>query len=97
MKKTHSPEALITRAGVVLSFQDYEKPSPPQKPLPADPLGRGSRLPAPIPTAPRPPPSIPLPSRSARDPQSSSGSGKMMRITCCYGAGNKLETVLLLD
>lgn len=25
-------------------FQDFEKPSPPQKPLPADPLGRSSRL-----------------------------------------------------
>lgn len=24
--------------------QDFDKPSPPQKPLPADPLGRGSRL-----------------------------------------------------
>ncbi|XP_039857341.1 disintegrin and metalloproteinase domain-containing protein 12 isoform X2 [Simochromis diagramma] len=62
--------------------QDFEKPSPPQKPLPADPLGRSSRLgnsvatagghipgkaalPIPIPTVPRPPPSIPLPSRPA--------------------------------
>ncbi|XP_062257686.1 disintegrin and metalloproteinase domain-containing protein 12 [Platichthys flesus] len=57
--------------------QDYEKPRPPQKPLPADPLGRSSRLghsggvhiprtgprPIPIPTVPRPPPTIPLPSR----------------------------------
>ncbi|XP_074502231.1 disintegrin and metalloproteinase domain-containing protein 12 isoform X3 [Sebastes fasciatus] len=60
--------------------QDFEKPRPPQKPLPADPLGRSSRLghsftaagvrilgtgplPIPIPTVPRPPPSIPLPSR----------------------------------
>ncbi|XP_029926951.1 disintegrin and metalloproteinase domain-containing protein 12 [Myripristis murdjan] len=60
--------------------QDLDKPSPPQKPLPADPLGRSSRLghspaavrvhipgtgplPIPIPTVPRPPPSIPLPSR----------------------------------
>ncbi|XP_069548923.1 disintegrin and metalloproteinase domain-containing protein 12 isoform X2 [Brachyistius frenatus] len=56
--------------------QDFEKPSPPQKPLPADPLGRSSRpgrgaarvpgagpLPIPTPTAPRPLPSIPLPSR----------------------------------
>ncbi|KAI9535515.1 Disintegrin and metalloproteinase domain-containing protein 12 [Dissostichus eleginoides] len=59
--------------------QDYMKPSPPQKPLPADPLGRSSRLgqgatsgvhfpanrplPIPIPTVPRPPPNIPLPSR----------------------------------
>ncbi|XP_067374057.1 disintegrin and metalloproteinase domain-containing protein 12 isoform X2 [Channa argus] len=60
--------------------QDFERPSPPQKPLPADPLGRSSRLghsptaaglhisragplPIPIPTVPRPPPSIPLPSR----------------------------------
>lgn len=25
-------------------LQDFEKPSPPQKPLPADPLGRSSRL-----------------------------------------------------
>ncbi|XP_054654875.1 disintegrin and metalloproteinase domain-containing protein 12 isoform X2 [Dunckerocampus dactyliophorus] len=62
--------------------QDVDKPSPPQKPLPADPLGRSSRLghgspmagvhvpvkgllPIPIPTVPRPPPSIPLPSRPA--------------------------------
>ncbi|XP_018552431.1 disintegrin and metalloproteinase domain-containing protein 12 isoform X2 [Lates calcarifer] len=62
--------------------QDFEKPSPPQKPLPADPLGRSSRLghsakaagvhipgtgplPIPIPTVPRPPPTIPLPSRPA--------------------------------
>ncbi|KAM7408559.1 hypothetical protein PAMA_002331 [Pampus argenteus] len=59
--------------------QDFEKPSPPQKPLPADPLGRSSQLghsatagihspvnrplPIPIPTVPRPPPTIPLPSR----------------------------------
>ncbi|XP_068576844.1 disintegrin and metalloproteinase domain-containing protein 12 isoform X1 [Cebidichthys violaceus] len=57
--------------------QDFEKPSPPQKPLPADPLGRSSRLgrsvrvhvpgtgplPIPTPTVPRPPPTIPLPSR----------------------------------
>ncbi|XP_029376715.1 disintegrin and metalloproteinase domain-containing protein 12 isoform X2 [Echeneis naucrates] len=58
--------------------QDFEKPSPPQKPLPADPLGRTSQqssttagvhmsgtgpLPIPIPTVPRPPPTIPLPSR----------------------------------
>ncbi|XP_069395074.1 disintegrin and metalloproteinase domain-containing protein 12 isoform X2 [Paralichthys olivaceus] len=61
--------------------QDFEKPSPPQKPLPADPLGRSARLghsataaagghnqgtgprPIPIPTVPRPPPTIPLPSR----------------------------------
>ncbi|XP_075997905.1 disintegrin and metalloproteinase domain-containing protein 12 isoform X2 [Genypterus blacodes] len=60
--------------------QDYEKPSPPQKPLPADPLGRSARpgqnpssagvhipgtgpLPVLTPTAPRPPPTIPLPSR----------------------------------
>ncbi|XP_035028203.2 disintegrin and metalloproteinase domain-containing protein 12 isoform X2 [Hippoglossus stenolepis] len=57
--------------------QDFEKPRPPQKPLPADPLGRSSRLghsggvhipstgprPIPIPTVPRPPPTIPLPSR----------------------------------
>ncbi|XP_028278923.1 disintegrin and metalloproteinase domain-containing protein 12-like isoform X2 [Parambassis ranga] len=59
--------------------QDFEKPSPPQKPLPADPRGRTARLghstpaggvhipgagglPIPIPTVPRPPPSIPLPS-----------------------------------
>ncbi|XP_030235023.1 disintegrin and metalloproteinase domain-containing protein 12 isoform X2 [Gadus morhua] len=52
--------------------QDPEKPRPPQKPLPADPLGRRCRpsfhahggvpLPIPIPTVPRPPPSIPLPS-----------------------------------
>ncbi|XP_019124860.2 disintegrin and metalloproteinase domain-containing protein 12 isoform X1 [Larimichthys crocea] len=58
--------------------QDFEKPSAPQKPLPADPLGRSSRLGhtaagvhipgtgplhVPIPTVPRPPPTIPLPSR----------------------------------
>lgn len=59
--------------------QDFEKPSPPQKPLPADPLGRSSRLgrgttagthipgngplPIPIPTVPRPAPTLPLPSR----------------------------------
>lgn len=64
----------------MLLLQDFEKPSPPQKPLPANPLGRSSRLghcataagahipgsgplPVPIPTVPRPPPSIPLPSR----------------------------------
>ncbi|XP_068183734.1 disintegrin and metalloproteinase domain-containing protein 12 isoform X2 [Antennarius striatus] len=62
--------------------QDFEKPSPPQKPLPADPLVRSSHLshsttaagahnqataplPIPIPTVPRPPPTIPLPSRPA--------------------------------
>ncbi|KAM9726799.1 disintegrin and metalloproteinase domain-containing protein 12 isoform 2-T2 [Menidia menidia] len=62
------------------AYQDFETPSPPQKPLPADPLGRSSRLghmaaaggghipgagalPVPIPTVPRPPPSIPLPNR----------------------------------
>lgn len=58
--------------------QDYERPSPPQKPLPADPLGRSSclgrsttavhvpgsgPLPIPIPTVPRPAPTMPLPSR----------------------------------
>ncbi|XP_048047749.1 disintegrin and metalloproteinase domain-containing protein 12 isoform X1 [Megalobrama amblycephala] len=60
--------------------QDHDKPSPPQKPLPADPLIRGHgvgrsmsavgvRIPGPrplaipIPTVPRPPPSIPLPNR----------------------------------
>ncbi|XP_056147608.1 disintegrin and metalloproteinase domain-containing protein 12 [Lampris incognitus] len=60
--------------------QDFEKPSPPQKPLPADPLGRSARLARgtvamgvqipgtgplaiPIPTVPRPPPTISLPSR----------------------------------
>ncbi|XP_072293187.1 disintegrin and metalloproteinase domain-containing protein 12 isoform X2 [Eucyclogobius newberryi] len=60
--------------------QEFEKPSPPQKPLPADPVLRlprcfnslsegGSRVhgtaprPIPIPTVPRPPPCIPLPSR----------------------------------
>ncbi|XP_068070709.2 disintegrin and metalloproteinase domain-containing protein 12 isoform X6 [Danio rerio] len=53
--------------------QDHDMPSPPQKPLPADPLirshgmGRNVRIPAPlaipIPTVPRPPPSIPLPNR----------------------------------
>ncbi|XP_011601535.2 disintegrin and metalloproteinase domain-containing protein 12 isoform X1 [Takifugu rubripes] len=59
--------------------QDFEKPSPPQKPLPADPLGRSARLgrgttagthvpgngplPIPIPTVPRPAPTMPLPSR----------------------------------
>lgn len=65
----------------VFSSQDLEKPSPPQKPLPADPVGRRTRfghnftamgvhmpgagpLPIPIPTVPRPPPSIPLPCRS---------------------------------
>ncbi|XP_067225726.1 disintegrin and metalloproteinase domain-containing protein 12 isoform X1 [Chanodichthys erythropterus] len=52
----------------------FEKPSPPQKPLPADPLGRNVRvmrnpsavrLPAPIPTpaAPRPAPPHPQPCR----------------------------------
>ncbi|KAM8859240.1 disintegrin and metalloproteinase domain-containing protein 12 isoform 1-T1 [Spinachia spinachia] len=54
--------------------QDFEKPRPPQKPLPADPLGRSSRrvhvpgtgpLPVPTPTVPRPPPTIPLPNRPA--------------------------------
>lgn len=60
--------------------QDFERPSPPQKPLPADPLGRTSclgrsitagvhvpgsgPLPVPIPTVPRPAPTMPLPSRS---------------------------------
>ncbi|KAI4882539.1 hypothetical protein NFI96_010411 [Prochilodus magdalenae] len=58
--------------------QDHEKPSPPQKPLPADPPSRGSRLarstsavgvqgpvplPIPIPTVPLPSPAIPQPSR----------------------------------
>nr|XP_017207314.1 disintegrin and metalloproteinase domain-containing protein 12 isoform X2 [Danio rerio] len=53
--------------------QDHDMPSPPQKPLPAHPLirshgmGRNVRIPAPlaipIPTVPRPPPSIPLPNR----------------------------------
>ncbi|CAG05062.1 unnamed protein product, partial [Tetraodon nigroviridis] len=59
--------------------QDFERPSPPQKPLPADPLGRSSclgrgitagvhvpgsgPLPVPIPTVPRPAPTMPLPSR----------------------------------
>lgn len=59
--------------------QDFERPSPPQKPLPADPLGRSSclarsitagvhvpgrgPLPIPIPTVPRPAPAMPLPSR----------------------------------
>lgn len=53
--------------------QDHDMPSPPQKPLPADPLirshgmGRNVRIPAPlaipIPTVPRPSPSIPLPNR----------------------------------
>ncbi|XP_029031617.1 disintegrin and metalloproteinase domain-containing protein 12 [Betta splendens] len=62
--------------------QDFERPRPPQKPLPADPLGRGSRfahgatptaghvpgsgpIPVPVPTVPRPPPCVPLPSRPA--------------------------------
>lgn len=56
------------------SLQAFEKPSPPQKPLPADPLGRSVRvmrnpsavrLPAPIPTpgAPRPAPPHPQPCR----------------------------------
>lgn len=64
---------------VCFLHQDFEKPSPPQKPLPADPLGRSSRLgrgtpagthvpgtrplPIPIPTVPRPAPTMPLPSR----------------------------------
>lgn len=59
--------------------QDLERPSPPRKPLPADPLGRNSclsrsitagvhvpksgPLPIPIPTVPRPVPTMPLPSR----------------------------------
>uniref|UniRef100_A0A8C7Z7P9 ADAM metallopeptidase domain 12b n=1 Tax=Oryzias sinensis TaxID=183150 RepID=A0A8C7Z7P9_9TELE len=57
--------------------QDFDKPSPPQKPLPADPLRRGTpsghsigghiprtgALPIPIPTVPRPPPPLSLPSR----------------------------------
>lgn len=62
-----------------LHHQDIERPSPPQKPLPADPLGRSSclgrsitagvhvpgsgPLPIPIPTVPRPAPTMPLPSR----------------------------------
>ncbi|XP_016323377.1 disintegrin and metalloproteinase domain-containing protein 12-like [Sinocyclocheilus anshuiensis] len=60
------------------NIQDQDKPSPPQKPLPADPLIRGhgvgrsmsvvgERIHGPlailIPTVPRPPPAIPLPNR----------------------------------
>ncbi|KAF4102350.1 disintegrin and metalloproteinase domain-containing protein 12 isoform X4 [Onychostoma macrolepis] len=60
------------------NIQDHDKPSPPQKPLPADPLIRGhgvgrstsaggvritGPLAIPIPTVPRPAPAIPLPNR----------------------------------
>ncbi|KAF3841975.1 hypothetical protein F7725_023926 [Dissostichus mawsoni] len=74
-----SPPDLPRQQPSCRADQDYMKPSPPQKPLPADPLGRSSRLgqgatsgvhfpanrplPIPIPTVPRPPPNIPLPSR----------------------------------
>uniref|UniRef100_A0A4W4HHH8 ADAM metallopeptidase domain 12a n=1 Tax=Electrophorus electricus TaxID=8005 RepID=A0A4W4HHH8_ELEEL len=53
--------------------QEFEKPSPPQKPLPADPLGRNLRmmrsptairLPAPIPTITTPRSATPLPQPS---------------------------------
>ncbi|XP_053366090.1 disintegrin and metalloproteinase domain-containing protein 12 [Clarias gariepinus] len=65
---------------VFMAKQDHEKPSPPQKPLPADPPVRGYRLTRstsavgvhtsgslsiPIPTASRPPPTIPQPARPA--------------------------------
>lgn len=89
------------------SLQDFDKPSPPQKPLPADPLGRGYRLgrsvaaagvhvpgsgprPIPIPTVPRPPPTIPLPSRWAQQAfRAALASQKMismrptLRNSCC--------------
>lgn len=56
--------------------QESEKPRPPQKPLPADPLGRTPRLgrgtsaiggcvssPVPVPSVPRPVPPVPQPVR----------------------------------
>lgn len=82
---THSPGRAagfhtLPRQLPYTNNQDRNKPSPPQKPLPADPLFRGHgvgrsmsavgvRIPGPgplaipIPTVPRPPPSIPLPNR----------------------------------
>ncbi|XP_018605131.1 disintegrin and metalloproteinase domain-containing protein 12 isoform X2 [Scleropages formosus] len=65
----------LPRQPTVTTDQDREKPSPPQKPLPADPLGRTSRLgrsgsvvgrvplPIPIPSVPRPVPPAPQPVR----------------------------------
>ncbi|XP_052435887.1 disintegrin and metalloproteinase domain-containing protein 12 isoform X4 [Carassius gibelio] len=80
---THSPGTAagfhtLPRQLPYANIQDHDKPSPPQKPLPADPLIRGHgvgrstsaagvRIPGPlaipIPTVPRPPPAIPLPNR----------------------------------
>lgn len=80
---THSPGRAagfhtLPRQLPYANIQDHDKPSPPQKPLPADPLIRGHgvgrstsavgvRIPGPlaipIPTVPRPPPAIPLPNR----------------------------------
>uniref|UniRef100_H3D739 ADAM metallopeptidase domain 12 n=1 Tax=Tetraodon nigroviridis TaxID=99883 RepID=H3D739_TETNG len=72
------PSHRLDQRGHLLLSQDFERPSPPQKPLPADPLGRSSclgrgitagvhvpgsgPLPVPIPTVPRPAPTMPLPS-----------------------------------
>ncbi|RXN20684.1 disintegrin and metallo ase domain-containing 12-like protein [Labeo rohita] len=83
MSHTHSPGRTagfhtLPRQLPYANIQDHDKPSPPQKPLPADPLIRGHgvgqsssavgvRIPGPlaipIPTVPRPPPAIPLPNR----------------------------------
>uniref|UniRef100_A0A672KD37 ADAM metallopeptidase domain 12 n=2 Tax=Sinocyclocheilus grahami TaxID=75366 RepID=A0A672KD37_SINGR len=80
---THSPGRAagfhtLPRQLPYANIQDHDKPSPPQKPLPADPLIRGHgvgrstsavgvRIPGPlaipIPTVPRPPSAIPLPNR----------------------------------
>ncbi|KAG7462997.1 hypothetical protein MATL_G00190660 [Megalops atlanticus] len=76
-----APFCTLPRQHTYRREEEPEKPSPPQKPLPADPLGRGSRLgrshsavgariPVPIPipsvpTVPRPVPPVTQPSRPA--------------------------------
>uniref|UniRef100_A0AAX7VF49 ADAM metallopeptidase domain 12 n=1 Tax=Astatotilapia calliptera TaxID=8154 RepID=A0AAX7VF49_ASTCA len=42
--KCNFPSATQLPFHPVIHYTDFEKPSPPQKPLPADPLGRSSRL-----------------------------------------------------
>ncbi|XP_058255797.1 disintegrin and metalloproteinase domain-containing protein 12 isoform X1 [Hemibagrus wyckioides] len=69
-----SPFFTLPRQPIFMANQDHEKPSPPQKPLPADPPVRGYRMARStsaagvptsghIPTVPRPPPAIPQPER----------------------------------
>ncbi|XP_030630742.1 disintegrin and metalloproteinase domain-containing protein 12-like [Chanos chanos] len=75
----HSPHRGASFRGLTCQnparmVMELEKPSPPQKPLPADPLGKSARLmrsptavrlpvPIPMPGHPRPVPSVPLPAR----------------------------------